>query len=63
MADRLAYDVAAAAETVGVSADLIRRAIRAGDIKTTSPKVNGKAISKPLIPAEELDRWLHNRTA
>jgi hypothetical protein len=59
----LAFDVAAAAAMASLPPNVIRCAIAAGDLATSSPKVNGKAISKPLIPADELDRWLHNRTA
>lgn len=54
---RITYDVASASEATGVSPDVIRRAIRAGDLAATSPRVDGRAISKPLIPAAELERW------
>lgn len=56
----ITYNVADAATATGVSPDVIRRAIRAGDLATTSPKVDGRQISKPLIPAAELRRWAHN---
>lgn len=53
----IAYDVASAATATGVSQDVIRRAIPAGDIAATSPRVDGRQISKLLIPADELRRW------
>ncbi|GEM_PF-1452884 len=61
--ERITYDIASAAEATGVSIDVIRRAIRAGDLATTSPRINGRKISKPLIPAAELERWALDRDA
>jgi hypothetical protein len=58
----ITYDVTSAAAATGVSTDVIRRAIRAGDLATRSPKVNGRQISKPLIPADELRRWALNES-
>lgn len=61
MADtKITYDVREAADATGVSMDVIRRAIRAGDLATRSPKINGRQIAKPLIPADELRRWALN---
>lgn len=59
----LAFDIATAAEKASVSPNVIRCAIAAGDLLTSSPKVNGKPISKLLIPADELKRWLRSRPA
>jgi len=53
----ITYEVADAARAVGVSPDLIRRAIRAGDLATTSPRIDGRQIAKTLIPVDELRRW------
>lgn len=60
MADRLSYSVAEAAATLGVSQDVIRRAMKAGDISVVYPKVGKRNLSKPLIPATELEAWLRN---
>lgn len=53
----VAYTAKTAAEATGVSVDVIKRAIRAGDIKTSRPRVAGREIAKDLIPAAELERW------
>lgn len=50
----LAYTIADAAQTVGLSEWSIRAAIRNGDL---APRYYG---SKPLIPAVELEAWLHS---
>lgn len=60
---KLAYTVPEAAEATGISADLIGKAIRAGDLATASPTVAGRVISKHVIPADELQRWLMGRVA
>lgn len=52
------YSMAGAADEIGVSVDVIRRAVKAGDLPSIYPKVNGRAISKPLIRAADLDAWL-----
>lgn len=54
----VAYDTAGAAAAAGVSVDVIKRALRAGDIEARYPKVDGRTIAKPLIPADELRRWV-----
>lgn len=58
--DRLSYTVADAAETTGLSQDVIRRAIKAGDIAVIYPMVGGRTLAKPLIPRAELDAWFRN---
>ncbi|WP_372595450.1 helix-turn-helix domain-containing protein [Actinotalea sp.] len=50
----LAYTIPDAAQAVGLSERSIRDAIRRGDL---APRYFG---SKPLIPAAELDAWLHS---
>lgn len=58
----VAYTIADAARATSVSVDVIRRAIHAGDLVTTSPRVDGRPIAKTLIPADELTRWALDRT-
>lgn len=54
----VSYSMAGAAAATGVSIDVIRRAMRAGDLPSVYPKINGQPISKPLIRAADLDAWL-----
>lgn len=58
MTTPLAYDVAGAAAASGYSVDVIRRAIRAGDLRTAAGTVDGKAVSKKVIRADDLAAWL-----
>lgn len=58
--DRLSYTVATAADATGLSQDVIRRAIKAGNLAVIYPKVGTRALAKPLIPAAELDAWLRS---
>jgi len=53
-----AFSVETAALASGVSEDIIRRAIRAGDLQISNPKVNGKPITKNLIPRADLEAWI-----
>lgn len=57
MRDKVAYTVAEAAEATGVSEATIARAVRAGDIRATRPRVDGKPVAKYLIARAELERW------
>jgi excisionase family DNA binding protein len=41
-----------AAESVGVSVDVIRRAVRAGDLTAHYP------TARPVIRREDLDEWI-----
>lgn len=52
------YSYAGAAQATGYSIDVIKRAVRAGDLRTVTPKVAGRHLSKPVILAAELERWL-----
>lgn len=54
----VSYDIPGAAAASGVSTDVIRRAIKAGDLAVRYPIVNGRAIAKPLIETDELRRWV-----
>lgn len=53
-----AFSYETAALATGYSQDVIRRAVRAGDIAVSRPKVDGKAVSKPVIPRDELAAWI-----
>jgi len=50
--DTLAYSIAALSEATGVSEDVIRRAIKAGDLVASYPS------SRPVITRSEAERWL-----
>lgn len=51
-ADRRAFNVQEAAALCGISADVVRAAIRRGDLIAKYPS------SRPIILAAELDTWL-----
>lgn len=52
MTERLSYNVADAAAATGVSPDVIRRAVRNGDIPVHYP------TSRPVILRADLEAWL-----
>ena len=56
----VSYSLEGAAAAAGVSKDVIQRAVRADDIAAHYPQVDGRAIAKPLIPADELRRWVES---
>lgn len=53
-----AYTVKSASVATGIGEDAIRRAIRAGDLKATRPKIKGKEMAKDVIAPEDLRSWL-----
>jgi hypothetical protein len=57
---KISYSVDEAAAEVGVSVDVIRRAIRGDQLVATYPKAGkpAKPISKALIRHEDLVAWL-----
>lgn len=57
-APKLAYSAQEAADATGLSVDVIRRAVRAGDLATVSPTVGGKKLGKWVVTADELQRWI-----
>jgi hypothetical protein len=63
MAGQISYSRKQAAEQTGVSVDTLDRAIKAGDLATLHPPIDGKPIASPLIEHGELIRWLRSRTA
>lgn len=58
MTEPIAYTPKTAAEATGYSEDVIKRAIRSGDLKATRPTINGREVAKDSISAAELTRWL-----
>lgn len=58
---QITYTRKQAAQACGLSEDTIRRAINSGDLETMSPEIDGRPISKVLIHASELERWLANK--
>ncbi len=58
MNEPLAYNYADAARVTGYSIDVIKKAVHTGDLVPVRPSVGGRELSKPVILAEELKRWL-----
>lgn len=56
--EAVSYDIPGAAAATGYSADVIRRAIRAGDLTARYPTVAGRPLSKPVLERDELARWI-----
>jgi hypothetical protein len=54
----VSFDVFGAGNASGVSVDVIRRAVRAGDLPVHYPNVNGRQVNKPLILADDLRAWV-----
>lgn len=57
------HTVQTAAAATGLSEDTISKAIRAGDLPATRPKIAGRAITRDQIDPDDLKRWALNRTA
>ena len=54
----VSYDISGAALASGVSTDVIRRAVNAGDLPTHYPEVDGRQVNKPLILVDDLRAWV-----
>lgn len=54
----VSFDYDGASAATGISADVIRRAVRAGDLEVHYPAVDGRATAKPLILADDLREWV-----
>lgn len=54
----VSFDYTGAAAATGFSEDVIRRAVNAGDLTVRYPSIAGRALSKPVIEADELQRWI-----
>lgn len=57
----VSVNVKDAAEATGLSVDVIKRAIKAGDLRTGRPTIDGREIQKVVIPVAELERWIEGR--
>lgn len=54
----VSFDIAGASAASGISTQVIRRAINAGDLESHYPDVDGRQIDKPLILADDLRAWV-----
>ncbi|CCH77754.1 hypothetical protein BN12_220032 [Nostocoides japonicum T1-X7] len=54
----ISLDYNGASAATGYSADVIRRAVRAGDLIPRYVSVDGKTSTKPVIEYDELLRWV-----
>lgn len=54
----VSFDAFGAAAATGLSVDVIRRAVRSGDLPTHYPKIDGRQVAKPLILADDLRAWV-----
>ncbi len=55
---KMAYTRAEAADAIGLSIDVINRAVRSGDLREDRPVIEGRTLSKGVILAAELERWI-----
>lgn len=62
-AAKIAYNLKEAAEATGYSIDVIRRAVRSGDLATVTPKIEGRDLARPVVTEAELRRWVEGRVA
>ena len=54
----LAYTIDGFADASGVGRTSIFAAIKAGELRTITPKIGGKTVRRRLITPEEGRRWL-----
>jgi hypothetical protein len=54
----VSYSLEGAAAATGLSMKTISRAIHAGDLPVTYPRVNGRPLAKPVILAVALQEWV-----
>lgn len=54
----VSYDYAGASAATGLSIDVLRRAVAAGDLAVRYPIVAGRALAKPVIERDELARFI-----
>lgn len=60
---KMTYSTAEAAVASGLSERTILRAIKAGDLKATRPRIAGQPVGRDVIDARELRRWLNDEAA
>lgn len=61
--ESVSYSLDGAAAATGYSRDVIVRAVRAGDVPVHYPEVDGKALAKPTIDADDLRAWVRRGKA
>lgn len=54
----ISYNRKQAAELTGVSVATIDKAIKAGDLRSLSPKIDRKTVAVVLVAHDELLRWI-----
>lgn len=54
----ISFDWRGASAATGLSADMIMRAVRAGDLVAHYPVIDGRTVAKPLILANDLRAWI-----
>jgi hypothetical protein len=54
----VSFSYESAALATGLSENVIRRAVNAGDLAVRYVQVKGRNISKPVIERAELERWI-----
>jgi len=59
----IAFTIQTAADATGLSVDVIRRAVKSGDLAATRPTIGQRKITRDVILRAELERWLVNRAA
>lgn len=57
---KIAYSPTQAATAIGLSIDVVRRAIWAGDLEAVAPIVNGRTLTRRVIMCAELERWIRS---
>lgn len=56
--EAVSFDIPGAGRATGVSSDVIRRAVNAGDLTVHYPEIDGQQVAKPLILADDLRAWV-----
>lgn len=58
----ISYNYEQAAKATGYSVDIIRKAVRCGDLVMRYPKVDGRHLAKGVIEHRELMAWVQSGT-
>ena len=63
----VSYSYETGSAATGLSIDILKKAVRTGDLVPTYPVIEGRTIAKPVFPREELERFVregrHEREA
>lgn len=60
--DPIAISYEQASILTGYAINTLKAAVKSGDLKPTTPKIDGKGIQKITFFPEELRRWLADET-